>query len=453
MRQPKVVMIGAGSTVFAKNLLGDLLSFPELARCRLTLFDIDPARLRDSEAVARRVAAALDAAPTFEVTTDRARALDGADYALNMIQVGGYQPCTVTDFEIPRRHGLRQTIGDTLGIGGIMRALRTIPVLLDMARDMERLCPAVLHLSYVNPMAMNCWALARATRVRTVGLCHSVPLTARALAEDVGVPADEVDYLVGGVNHLAFFLRLEHRGTDLYPRLHQIVAEGRVPATNRVRYEALRRLGFFPTESSEHFSEYVPWFIKRGREDLLRRFQIPLDEYPRRCVAQLAEWGALRAKLADPAVPLEVQRSVEYAAEIIAAVETGRPARVYGNVVNDGLIDDLPRGCVVEVPCLVDRNGVQPVRLGRLPPQLSALVRTSVNVQELTVEAVLQRRRDHVYHAAMMDPHTAAELDLDEIHALVEELLEAHRGWIPDELLAGSGGVDVLPSRPGGRRP
>jgi alpha-galactosidase len=287
-------------------------------------------------------------------------------------------------------------------------------------------------------MAMNCWALAKDTRIRTVGLCHSIPLTARTLAEDVGVPPEEVEYLVGGINHLAFFLRFTHRGEDLTPRLHRVLAEGRVPQANRVRYEALRRLGYFPTESSEHFAEYVPWFIKRGRADLVERFAVPLDEYPRRCEEQIAGWAALRARLADPSIPLEVERSVEYAADIIVARETGRPARVYGNVVNDGLIDDLPRDCVVEVPCLVDRNGVQPVRLGRLPPQLTALIRTNVNVQELAVAAVLQRRRDHVYHAAMLDPHTAAELDLDEIHALVDELLEAHRGWIPDELLAPS---------------
>jgi alpha-galactosidase len=434
MSRPKIVMIGAGSTVFAKNLLGDILSYPELAQCRLTLFDIDEERLRDSVAVAQRVATTLGAAPTLESTTDRARALDGADYAINMVQVGGYRPCTVTDFELPRRYGLRQTIGDTLGIAGIMRALRTIPVLLEMARDMERLCPEVVHLNYVNPMAMNCWALSRATRIRTVGLCHSVPLTARALAEDLEVPPEELEYLVAGINHLAFFLRIEHRGVDLYPRLRRIIAEGRVRATDRVRYEMIARLGYFPTESSEHFSEYVPWFIKRGREDLIRRFHIPLDEYPRRCEEQIATWRELRARLQDPSVPLEVQRSVEYGAIIISAIETGEPARVYANVVNAGLIDNLPRECVVEVPCLVDRNGVQPVRLGRLPAQLAAVMQTNVNVQALTVEAVLGLRRDHVYHAAMLDPHTAAELDLDEIHALVDELLEAHAAWIPSEI-------------------
>ncbi len=436
MNHPKIAMIGAGSTVFAKNLMGDILSYPELAQCRLMLFDIDEERLRDSLAVAHRVAATLGATPTIESTTDRSRALDGADYAINMIQVGGYRPCTVTDFEIPKRHGLRQTIGDTLGIGGIMRALRTIPVLVSMARDMERLCPQVMHINYVNPMAMNCWALSRATRIRTVGLCHSVPITARELAEDVGVPADEVDYLVGGVNHIAFFLKIEHQSADLYPRIRRVIEEGRVPAWNRVRYEVLDRLGFFPTESSEHLSEYVPWFIKRGREDLIRRFSIPLDEYPRRCEEQIAGWRALRAQLEDRSRPLEVHRSVEYGSMIIRAMETGQPVRIYGNVVNHGVIENLPPECVVEVPCLVDRNGVQPVRVGRLPPQLAALIQTNVNVQALTVEAVLERRRDHVYHAAMLDPHTAAELDLDQIRALVDDLLAAHAEWIPSEITA-----------------
>jgi alpha-galactosidase len=448
MTEPKIAMIGAGSTVFAKNLLGDILSSPALARCRLSLFDIDAERLRDSMAVAQRVATTLGAGPILEATTDRVRALDGADYAINMIQVGGYRPCTVTDFELPRRFGLRQTIGDTVGIGGIMRALRTIPVLLEMARDMERVCPQVLHLNYVNPMAMNCWALARATRIRTVGLCHSVPLTARALAEHLGVPPDEVDYLVGGINHMAFFLRLEHRGADLYPHLRRLAAEGRVPASDQVRYEVLARLGYFPTESSEHFSEYVPWFIKRGRDDLARRFAIPFDEYPRRCEEQIAAWQALRARLHDPGQPLEVERSVEYGAMIISAMETGVPARIYGNVRNDGLVDGLPPECVVEVPCLVDRNGVQPVRLGRLPPQLTALIQTNLNVQALTVEAVLERRRDHVYHAAMLDPHTAADLDLDEIHALVDDLLTAHAEWIP-RALAGTGSPEDSPSPEG----
>ena len=428
----KITFIGAGSTVFAKNLLVDLLGYEELASSTITLFDIDEARLGTSELVARRVADALgvSATITIEATTDRRKALDGADYALNMIQVGGYEPCTVTDFDVPKRYGLRQTIGDTLGIGGIMRALRTIPVLLSMCRDMEELCPDVTFLNYVNPMAMNCWAVARASRIRTVGLCHSVQLTAWQLAQDIGVPYRDITYLAAGINHMAFYLRFERAGEDLYPLLRRVVDEARVPAGNRVRYEMLRRLGYFVTESSEHFAEYVPWFIKRDRPDLVTRFDVPLDEYPRRCEAQIATWDELRRQLERDA-RVDVTRSAEYGARIIHSMETYRPRVVYGNVPNHGLIDNLPDGCIVEVPCLVDRNGCQPTRVGALPPQLAALIQTNVNVQALTVEAALTGRREHVYHAAMLDPHTAAELDLDQIWALVDDLLEAHAGWVP----------------------
>jgi alpha-galactosidase len=334
MASPKITFIGAGSTVFAKALIGDILSYPELADSRLSLFDTDAERLATTDAVTRRIAATLGVRPEIESTTDRARALEGADYAINMIQVGGYRPCTVTDFEIPKRYGLEQTIADTLGIGGIMRALRTIPVLIEMCRDMERLCPQVLHLNYANPMAMNCWGIARASRIRTVGLCHSVPHTAGELARDLGLPAGEIDYLVAGINHLAFYLKLEHNGEDLYPRLQQLAAEGRAPSWNRVRYEMLRRLGYFVTESSEHFSEYVPWFIKRGRPDLIECFNIPLDEYPRRCERQIAAWAELSRRLEDANQPIEVKRSAEYGPIIIRSRETGRPAVVYGNVPN-----------------------------------------------------------------------------------------------------------------------
>jgi alpha-galactosidase len=436
MASPKITFIGAGSTVFAKALIGDILSYPELADSRLSLLDIDAERLATTDAVARRIAATLGVRPEIESTTDRARALEGADYAINMIQVGGYRPCTVTDFEIPKRYGLEPTIADTLCIGGIMRALRTIPVLIEMCRDMERLCPQVLHLNYANPMAMNCWGIARASRIRTVGLCHSVPHTAGELARDLGLPAGEIDYLVADINHLAFYLKLEHNGEDLYPRLQQLAAEGRAPSWNRVRYEMLRRLGYFVTESSEHFSEYVPWFIKRGRPDLIECFNIPLDEYPRRCQRQIAAWAELSRRLEDPNQPIEVKRSAEYGPIIIRSRETGRPAVVYGNVPNRGLVDNLPPDCIVEVPCLVDRNDVQPLRMGALPPHLAALMQTNINVQALAVEAALTGERAHVYHAAMLDPHTAAEIDLDQIWALVDDLLEAHRDWLPESLLA-----------------
>ena len=441
MSQPqrKITFIGAGSTVFAKNLIGDILSFPELADSEICLFDIDENRLKTSEIVAQRIARTLGATGRIERTTDRSRAFDGASYAINMIQVGGYRPCTVTDFEIPKRYGLRQTIADTLGIGGIMRAVRTIPVLIAMGRDMERLCPEVIHLNYANPMAMNCWALGEATTVKTIGLCHSVQYTAGELSHDIGVPLDQINYVVAGINHLAFFLRFERNGLDLYPEIERVVSEGRIPDGNRVRYDIFQRLGYFVTESSEHFSEYVPWYIKQGREDLIGRFDIPLDEYPRRCEAQMAQWENLRRKLENSDEPIEIRRSVEYGSLIIHSLETGTARVVYGNVPNNSLIENLPAGCCVEVPCVVDKNGIQPVRIGRIPSQLAALMQTNVNVQALAVEAVLKGDRNLVYHAAMFDPHTSAELDLDQISALVDELIAAHGEWIPEALRRDTG--------------
>ena len=423
----KVTLVGAGSVVFARTLIGDLLSFPELADgTTVALMDIDGERLRTSELAARAIVDKLGVEATVEVTMDRRAALDGADYVVTLIQVGGYRPATVTDFELPKRFGLRQTIGDTIGIGGIMRALRTIPVLLDICRDLEELCPKALLLQYVNPMAMICWALARSTPVRSVGLCHSVQGTARELAADVGVPADELEYVCAGINHLAFYLELRHRGRDLYPAL---LSKADVPDWNRVRYEVLRHFGYFCTESSEHLAEYVPWFIKRARPELIEQFNVPLDEYPRRCEDQIAEWEGLRRSLEDGA-PVSVSRSDEYGAGIIHALETGEPFHFNGNVMNEGLIDNLPY-CCVEVPCIADAGGITPRPVGGLPPQLAALMQTNVNVQALTVEAALTSNREHVYHAAMLDPHTGAELSLAEIHQLVDLLLEAHGELVP----------------------
>jgi alpha-galactosidase len=432
---PKITFIGAGSTVFAKNLIGDILGFPELAGSTISLFDIDAERLRTSEIVARKIAAALGANPTIEATTDRRRALDGADYAICMIQVGGYKPGTVVDFEIPKKYGLRQTIADTLGIGGIMRGLRTIPVLLDMCRDMEEVCPNVTFLQYVNPMAMNCWAISRASTIKTVGLCHSVQGTAHELAKDIGVPDDEINYICAGINHMAFYLKFERNGESLYPRLHEVQqqrAYGRRyrGLADHVRYEMLRRTGYFVTESSEHFSEYTPYFIKRDRPDLIEQFEIPIDEYILRCESQIAGWHKMKA-LYESDEPIEIERSPEYGSLIIHSLETGQPRVVYGNVPNRGLIDNLPQGCCVEVPVLVDKSGLQPTKIGALPPQLAALMQTNVNVQSLTVEAALTSKREHIYHAAMLDPHTAAELSLDQIWSLVDDLIAAHGDWLP----------------------
>jgi alpha-galactosidase len=428
---PKIAFIGAGSTIFTRNLIGDVLGFPELAgTTTLALMDIDPERLRTSEIVARATADALGAKATVEGTLDRAAALDGADYVVTSFQVGGYRPATVVDFEVPKRFGLRQTIADTLGVGGMMRGLRTIPVLLDVCRDMEERCPEALLLQYVNPMAMLCWAVAQASSVRCVGLCHSVQHTAGELAADLGVPAEELDYHVAGINHMAFFLRLERDGEDLYPALRRVDP----PARNRVRYEVLRHLGHFVTESSEHFAEYVPWFIKASRPDLIERFGIPLDEYPRRCEAQIAEWEAMRERL-EHGGPVEIEPSVEYGADIIRACETGEPFTFNGNVANtiDGrrLIENLPADSCVEVPCVASDRGIEPQAVGALPRHLAALMQTNVNVQGLTVEAAQTGRRAPAHHAAMLDPHTAGELPLDEIAQLVDALIEAHGDWIP----------------------
>ena len=427
---PKIAMIGAGSTVFAKNLLGDILSFPELADAEISLMDIDPERLRTSEIVARKVGEAVGARPTISATTDRRKALEGADYAINMIQVGGYKPSTVIDFEIPKKFGLRQTIADTLGVGGIFRTLRTLPVMIDMCRDMEAVCPDVQFLNYTNPMAMLCWGVTKATSIKTVGLCHSVQGTAEQLARNIGVPINEINYLCAGINHMAFYLKFERNGEDLYPLIHKVVEEGRVPDGNRVRYEMLTRLGYFVTESSEHFAEYTPYFIRDDSPELIEKFNVPIDEYIRRCENQIAKWHKMRETF-EGSEPVEVKRSHEYGSLIIHSMETNQPRVIYGNVPNDSLIDNLPRDCSVEVPCLVDKNGVQPTRIGKIPPQLGALMRTNVNVQELTVEAVLTGKKEHVYHAAMLDPHTSQSLPLDKIWELCDALFEAHGDMLP----------------------
>ena len=437
----KIVFIGAGSTVFAKNLMVDILTYEILRDSELILHDIDEERLKTSEIVAHKVASIFDAKPTIKATLNRREALEGADYVITMIQVAGYKPGTVIDFEIPKKYGLKQTIADTLGIGGIMRSLRTIPVLIDICRDMEELCPNATLLQYVNPMVMNCWAINRATSIKTVGLCHSVPHTANDLADDMGIPRGDLNYVVAGINHMAFFLKLEHDGKDMYPRLRETMSQfdksGEWPKrfgrmTDHVRYEMFRRLGYFVTESSEHFSEYVPYFIKDGRGDLLEEFTIPIDEYITRCEYQIAEWHKLRKDLEDPNMPLPIEESVEFGSHIIHAMETDQPTRIYGNVPNYGIIDNLPEGVPVEVPCLVDKNGIQPVHIGKIPPQLARLMQTNIGPQELTVEAALTGKREHIYHAAMLDPHTAAELSLEEIWSMVDELIEAHGDWLPE---------------------
>ncbi|RYG92265.1 alpha-glucosidase/alpha-galactosidase [Loktanella sp. IMCC34160] len=448
MNGPKITFIGAGSTVFMTNIIGDVLQREALKGAHIALMDINQQRLSESEIVLQKLVSSLDVPATHSLHTNQREALEGADFVVVAFQIGGYEPCTVTDFEIPKEFGLRQTIADTLGIGGIMRGLRTVPHLWSICEDMMAVCPDALMLQYVNPMAINTWAIAeKFPKIKQVGLCHSVQHTAAELASDLQIPVSKIRYLSAGINHVAYFLRFEEimedgSYRDLYPRLQKGYADGIYPrpesswnprCPNKVRYEMMKRLGYFATESSEHFAEYVPWFIKSGREDLIERFGIPLDEYPKRCVEQIASWQD-RLEEFKTSDKIEVPNSVEYASEIMNSVWTGTPSVIYGNVANAGYIPDLPNGCAVEVPCLVDRNGIQPTRVDSLPPQLTAIMRSNINVQELTVQALLTENREHIYHAAMMDPHTGAELDLDQIWALVDALIEAHGDWLPSWL-------------------
>lgn len=439
-----ITFIGAGSTVFTKNLAGDILMRPALKDVTIRLMDIDPRRLEESEIVVGKMAKTLGGHATIETYTNQRRALDGADFVIVCFQIGGYQPCTVTDFEVPKRYGLRQTIADTLGVGGIMRGIRTVPHLWSICADMLAVCPDALMLQYVNPMAINTWAIgARYPEIRQVGLCHSVQGTAEELARDLDIPLSEIRYHCAGINHMAFYKHFEHRQADgsykdLYPLLRQGYLEGRFPkgpkenrrCPNKVRYEMMMRLGYFVTESSEHFAEYTPYFIKRDRPDIIERFGIPLDEYPKRCVEQVERWGK-QAKAYRDADKVTVEETHEYASEIINAIVTGRPGAIYGNMPNQGYISQLPDGCAVEVPVLVDANGLQPTVVDDIPPQLIALMRTNINVQELTVAALMEEKVEHIYHAAMLDPHTAADLDLDQIWDVVSDLLEAHGDWNP----------------------
>lgn len=434
----KICLVGAGSTVFAQNILGDVLSNPELADSTIALFDIDAERLSTSEIMARRIGMSLGLKDLrITATTDRRTALRGADFVILMMQIGGYKPSTVIDFEIPKQFGLRQTIADTLGIGGIFRALRTIPVVLDIARDMTDLCPKALMMNYVNPMAMITWAMQEAMpHIDYVGLCHSVQETSGHLARVLGEDIANIDYRSAGINHVAFFTKFEKRLPgggieDLYPRLREIAASGVYPEGDKVRFAVMKHFGHFVTESSEHFSEYTPWFIKRDRPDLVDQYQVPLDEYIHRCEDQIADWQSLRAELEDLNAPLQVEKSNEYAAAIIHGMVTGTNHTIYGNLRNNGLIDNLPNAAAVEVPCHVDRNGVQPVRVGSVPAQLAGIMRNQINVQEMTVLAALTGKREHIYHAAMLDPHTAAELSLDEIRALCDALITAHGNYLP----------------------
>jgi alpha-galactosidase len=436
----RIAFIGAGSVIFTRNLLGDLLEFPELRGVEIALHDIDRERLDTAEAMARATAREFDASPRITAHLDRREAIDGADYVINMVQIGGHE-ATLRDFEIPARYGLRQTIADTLGIGGIFRTLRTADHMLALGNEMGELCPPrAWLLNYTNPMAMLCWLVYAGTpTANVVGLCHSVQATVRLMAELTGAPEDEIAFVSAGINHQAFLLRLEHGGESLYPRLDERIA-GDEDLRRRVRVELYRRFGYFQTESSEHAAEYVPWIMRHDSE--IERFRTPVDEYVRRSEDNLVEFERVKALL-ERGETLPVQRSSEYASLIVHSIETGRPRVIYGNVRNDDLLDGLPDGCCVEVPCLVDRAGVQPVPVPNYPAELAALNRTFVNVVELTVRAVLEQRPELLRLAAMLDPNAAASLTLDEIDAVCDKLVQAHGDALPAWLRGARFGAKV----------
>jgi len=423
----KITLIGAGSVVFAKTLLCDILQFPELTDCTIALMDIDPARLKIAEAIAKKIVSQLRLPTRIEATLDARRAIRDANYVICMIQVGGYEPGTVLDFEIPKKYGLRQTIGDTLGVGGVFRGLRTIPVINQLAEHIASVgAPGCMLLNYTNPMAMCCWAVDRSVGIPHVGLCHSVQSTSQRLAGYAGLPYEDVSYLVAGVNHMAFFLRFEFKGQDAYPLLFQKL-EDKGLSEDRVRFEMMRRTGYFVTESSEHQSEYLPYFIHHG-EKVVNEFGIPLDEYLRRCQGVMDSWQSTEKQLLGQGGNIEIPAQThEYGSFIIHSRETGIPRVIYGNVPNRGMITNLPEGSCVEVPCLVDSSGLQPTHVGALPLQLAMLCQSNVSVQGLAVEAALTHKREHIYHAVMADPHTAATLTLDQIWKMCDELLAAHQ--------------------------
>lgn len=428
----KITVMGAGSTVFTKNLLGDVMLTPALRDCEIALYDIDRERLEESRIVVNALNESCNEGrariSTYLGVEKRREALRGADFVVDTIQVGLYDPCTILDFEIPKKYGLRQTIGDTLGIGGIFRGLRTIHVLKDFARDMEEVCPDAWFLNYTNPMGILAGYMQRYTGVKTVGLCHSVQVVERNCMEHLGMDYGRFGHsLVAGINHMAWLLEIyDKEGRDLYPEIRELAKSvNEQKHDDMVRMDYLNNFGYYVTESSEHNAEYNPFYIKSKYPDLIEKFNIPLDEYPRRCIKQIEGWKARKEKLLA-GEGLEHKRSLEYASYIMEAMLTNKPYKIGGNVVNRGYITNLPSEACVEVPCLVDGSGISPTYVGALPPVLAAMNMTNINVQLLTIEAARTMKKEAIYHAAMLDPHASAELSIDDIKAMCDELYDAH---------------------------
>ncbi|MDR2478818.1 MAG: alpha-glucosidase/alpha-galactosidase [Treponema sp.] len=436
----KITFLGAGSTIFARNVLGDCMSSECLRESEIALYDIDAGRLKESETIINAINRGKGGHSKITVHAgieNLENALRGAAFVVNAVQIGGYAPCTITDFEIPRKYGLRQTIGDTLGIGGIMRALRTIPVMETFARAMEKVCPDAWLLNYTNPMSILAGYMQRCTGVKTTGLCHSVQVCSKQLLESLNMENNihGRSELIAGINHMAWLLDIRsENGADLYPEIRRRAKEknAREKHTDMVRFDYIEKLGYYCTESSEHNAEYNPFYIKSRYPALIEQFNIPLDEYPRRCIKQIAGWKAEYESLVSHNV-LEHNRSNEYASYIMESITTNRPCRIGGNVLNSGrFIENLPEESCVEIPCQVDASGIIPCWRGKLPVQLAAMNMTHINVHLIVIEAARTRKRDHIYQAAMLDPHTAAELSLDNIVAMIDELIEAHGNWLPE---------------------
>ncbi len=435
MSRFKITFLGAGSTVFAKNVLGDCILKKELGEFDIALYDIDAERLEDSRLMLENVNRKYNGKANIKSYLDRKEALRGSDFIVNAVQIGGYKPCTVTDFEIPNKYGLRQTIADTLGVGGIFRALRTIPVLEDFAEDIAAVCPNALFLNYTNPMSMLTGYMQKHLDVNTIGLCHSVQVCAQAVLEGVGMEeyANNCTYNIAGINHQAWLLDIrDAQGNDLYPEIKRRSFAGEYLDKRQhdlVRHEIMKRFGYYNTESSEHTAEYSPYFIKAKYPELIDRFRIPLDEYPRRCVNQINEWKEMRSKVLSE--DIEHIPSREFASNIVNAMVNDVPYTIHGNVLNKGFITNLPTDACVEVKCLVDGRGVTPCYVGALPEQLASLNRTNINVQNMTIQAAKERKKELVYMAAYLDPHTAAELSMDDIKSMCDELFVAHKDWLP----------------------
>ncbi|WHI54427.1 alpha-glucosidase/alpha-galactosidase [Mammaliicoccus lentus] len=427
----KITFLGAGSTVFAKNILGDCMTVDALQDFEFALYDIDEERLNDSEMMLNNLKNGMNSTVTVKSYKNRKEALRGAKYVINAIQVGGYDPATITDFEVPKKYGLRQTIADTLGIGGIFRNLRTIPVMQEFAKDMKEVCPDAWFLNYTNPMAVLTNIMLK-EGIKTIGLCHSVQVCASELLEALELPTDRIQAKIAGINHMAWLLEITRDGEDLYPEIKKRAKEKqKTTHDDMVRFELMDKFGYYVTESSEHNAEYHPYFINSQYPELIEKFNIPLDEYPRRCVNQIEDWQHMRDDIVNNQ-NLTHERSHEYGSYIIEAMETNKPYKIGGNVLNTGgLISNLPENTVVEVPCLVDASGIAPTYVGELPEQLAALNRTNINTQLLTIEAALTQKKEKIYQAAMLDPHTASELSMDDIISLCDDLIEAHGDWLP----------------------